>query len=406
MEVSKRAMNVSVCAFAVFASSQAYAAVSVSDILGFENASAWTSTTVIPTLSNNHTQGASSLSVKAVNYTVIKSVPFSIDAALAPNISLDILLPTPQPNPQYFGAVQLYFDCPSKGINNSFVGQVDLTGKPLNQFITLSFSTANVASHIGSSCSNFDVSIAINAASGVTGPYLLDNLQGISPNMVITETVDVSDVPDAVAAGIASVTVNANTSKFTLELIGNNTQGQAVLDEVVTANPKSTASTISAQDNMGNVLNISITSVTLMIPTVCDPDDTNCGKVASEADYAVTINGIASTIKMFFDANGNFIPGQTTSAALSNDLRLRTLALLGGSAGGISPQLYFALSLGSVFKAIGKGAEAVGDPLSAVRSRRALGKLPVSSEARPACRVSSRAAYWVPRPRDALAPRV
>jgi len=33
----------------------------------------------------------------------------------------------------------MYVDCPSKGVNNAFLSQVELTGKPTGTFSTLTF---------------------------------------------------------------------------------------------------------------------------------------------------------------------------------------------------------------------------------------------------------------------------
>src|ERR1017187_7875119 len=156
------------------------ATVSPFDVLGFEVATDWTSTTVQPTLSTQHTEGSSSLAVKAVGYTLLKSVPFSISSPLGSTISLDLFLPTQQPNPNWFGAVQLYVDCPSKNAFNAFVGQVELTGLKVNVFNSLSFPVAqSVQNSIGVSCSNLDLSIAVNVPSNATGTYLLDDIQGV-----------------------------------------------------------------------------------------------------------------------------------------------------------------------------------------------------------------------------------
>jgi hypothetical protein len=174
-----RALTLGIGSVVLAVGGKARATVS-SDILGFEVAADWTSQTVIPTLSSQHSEGSSSLAVKAAGYVTLKSTAFPLTEPLAATISMDVFLPPQQPNPNYFGAVQLYVDCPSKNIFNAFVGQVELTGKSLNVFNRLSFPVPQALSNsVGSSCSNFDISIALNVPSNATGTYLLDDIQGV-----------------------------------------------------------------------------------------------------------------------------------------------------------------------------------------------------------------------------------
>lgn len=150
------------------------------DILGFEDLYDWTSAIAVGQ-DPRHTQGSFSLALNAQGFVTVKSRPFTLTRALGPTITVDLLLPSPQVNPFFFGALQLYADCPSKGVNNAFIGQVELTGKPLNVFNHLSYTVpANVASSIGSSCEDFDFSFALNVPTNATGTYLLDNIQGIA----------------------------------------------------------------------------------------------------------------------------------------------------------------------------------------------------------------------------------
>ena len=55
-------------------------------------------------------------------------------------LGVDIQLPTAQPNAFWYGFVQLLVSAPSKGINNVYLGQQELTGRPLGQFVPLTFS--------------------------------------------------------------------------------------------------------------------------------------------------------------------------------------------------------------------------------------------------------------------------
>ena len=55
-------------------------------------------------------------------------------------LGLDVRLPTTQANPFWYGFVQLLISAPSKGLNNVFLGQQELTGRPLAQYFPLTFS--------------------------------------------------------------------------------------------------------------------------------------------------------------------------------------------------------------------------------------------------------------------------
>src|SRR5262245_54782718 len=108
------------------------------DVLGFEATAGWKVSSGTVTLSKTaHTQGAAALAVTAPqNYTTL--VSNTLASGLAPlagltdagaTLQLDLQLPTSQPNPNYFGAVQLYINVPSRGVFNQFLGQSELTGQ-------------------------------------------------------------------------------------------------------------------------------------------------------------------------------------------------------------------------------------------------------------------------------------
>src|SRR3954468_8276565 len=96
-----------------------------SSVLGFESAAAWHGAGAL-SLSSEHTEGNSSLAVQPVGYAL-----YSSDRIVFPGevraLALDIQLPTPAP-PYWAGAVQLYLDCPARGLWNAYVAQVELSG--------------------------------------------------------------------------------------------------------------------------------------------------------------------------------------------------------------------------------------------------------------------------------------
>jgi FtsP/CotA-like multicopper oxidase with cupredoxin domain len=153
------------------------------DTLHFEDPYVWISSVagITPSLDPRHTEGANSVAVNAHGFVSLKSRPFALTAALASTLALDFFVPTQQPNPFFFGQVQLVVDCPSKNVFSQFIGQVDFTGRPLGAFSRLNFPVpSNIASAIGSSCEDFDIAVNINVPSNATGTYLVDNLLGIA----------------------------------------------------------------------------------------------------------------------------------------------------------------------------------------------------------------------------------
>jgi hypothetical protein len=96
---------------------------------------------------------------------------------LTSTLKLDVFVPGNQPNPYWLGAVQAYATCASAGLNNAYLGQVELTGKPVNAFSTIAFSVPGpVKTALGQSHPDCFLSIAVNANQTPVAP-VLDNLR-------------------------------------------------------------------------------------------------------------------------------------------------------------------------------------------------------------------------------------
>jgi hypothetical protein len=110
-------------------------------LLGFETLSDWTSAQVPLALTPDlKTQGCFGLEVGGSGYRTLNSAQFGTPmAGTTGKLALDLFIPSGQPNPNYFGAVQMYLSCPSASFNNQFIGQVDLTGLPVGKFSTLNY---------------------------------------------------------------------------------------------------------------------------------------------------------------------------------------------------------------------------------------------------------------------------
>jgi len=150
-------------------------------VLGFEDAAAWSiiqGNMQAPTASDATTEGAFSLALDPSGYVTIKSQPVTVRSAITGSVSYDLFVPSNQANPYWFGATQLYFDCPSRSVYNAFVGQAELTGLETDSFNQIRFAIPEwTLAELRNGCTDLSFSIAMNVPSDERGTYLLDNLQ-------------------------------------------------------------------------------------------------------------------------------------------------------------------------------------------------------------------------------------
>jgi hypothetical protein len=112
-------------------------------------------------------------------YTPIKSVAMTTLAVVSPALAVDVMLPTYQPNPNWYGTAQAYIDCPSRNIYSQFLNQVELTGKPLGVWDTIYFTLANswLAGLLQSGYSDLTITVVLNVQVPTPGIYFIDNLR-------------------------------------------------------------------------------------------------------------------------------------------------------------------------------------------------------------------------------------
>jgi hypothetical protein len=167
------------------------------DVLGFESKAGWNASSGTASTTSIRTQGTAAYALKApVNYTTLNSakLPSTALAGLAntgAQVAIDLLLPPEQPNPYYFGALQLYVTCASRNVNNAYLGQVELTGAPTGIFRTLTFAVPDSVRVQLQNATYQDLffTLALNAPAGANGTYVFDNLRfkssaGSQPNGV------------------------------------------------------------------------------------------------------------------------------------------------------------------------------------------------------------------------------
>ena len=112
-------------------------------LFGFEDPQSWSSTVSQATLSlvtSPVTQGCGALGISGQGYMPINSSTFTTAGLnVTAAMSVDLFIPNNQPNQFWLGALQMYLTCPSANAFNQYIGQVELTGKPQNQYSTLRF---------------------------------------------------------------------------------------------------------------------------------------------------------------------------------------------------------------------------------------------------------------------------
>ena len=150
-------------------------------VFAFEDPLGWAviqGTVAPPMTSSLATEGAFSLSVNPSGYVALRSQAVPVLSALSGSVSYDLFVPAEQANPYWFGATQLYLNCPSRNVFNAYLGQAELTGLATNQFHTLSFAIpASTLPDLNQGCQDLSISIALVVPWNETGSYLLDNLQ-------------------------------------------------------------------------------------------------------------------------------------------------------------------------------------------------------------------------------------
>jgi hypothetical protein len=148
-------------------------------LFGFEDAVSWSSSqATLSSVSSPVTQGCNALGINGQGYMTINGDSFqSSGLALGPALSVDLFIPKNQPNLSYLGALQMYLTCPSGNVFNAYIGQDELTGKPLNAYSTFRYPLpSSIAATLQRGLSDCFFSLALNAnQTGQT--WILDNLR-------------------------------------------------------------------------------------------------------------------------------------------------------------------------------------------------------------------------------------
>ncbi len=184
---------------AVEVTAQALTTVDIDRVLGFE-ATTVTDWSIIQSgpgtlsVSTTASQGSRSLAVASHGYVPVQSVALtSLGSRVGSVIHYDIMLPSQlkQISPSYYGATQLYLNSTSLGLNNAYLGQVELTPLPVGQWNTLTFTpSSSVLTKLRGTYADLQVTIVVNAPYNATQPYLLDNLRFSDSTLALVTVVD------------------------------------------------------------------------------------------------------------------------------------------------------------------------------------------------------------------------
>jgi hypothetical protein len=156
-------------------------ATSLSRLFGFEDTASWSSTASPATLSlvtSPITQGCAALGLRGQGFMPIDSALFST-RGLVTNAaaSVDLFVPSNQPNQFWQGQLQLYLSCPSGNFFHQFVGQADVTGKPQNKFSTMRIPLTSAARTVlGRTLDDCSFQYALNV-NGTNRTWVFDNLR-------------------------------------------------------------------------------------------------------------------------------------------------------------------------------------------------------------------------------------
>ena len=146
-------------------------------VASFDDPSDWTAAAPLTSRAEVGTEGAAALGVMAAGYTLVKSVEFTTRDLVGrgPGVTVDVLVPSPLPNPDWAGDVQLFLTCPKANVHNAYLGWQPLAAALADEFQTLRYAVPASAAGVLGSEALCTVALAVNVPPGA-GEVLLDAL--------------------------------------------------------------------------------------------------------------------------------------------------------------------------------------------------------------------------------------
>lgn len=187
---------VSLCVWSALLAQVSLADAAASDAisaLGFEKSTDWTiqNGTIIGT-TETRTQGLAALAVHASGYTVLRSRLMGPLGQVASTLAFDLHLPT-SPKLPWAGATQLFVSIPSLGLNEAYIGQVELGGVVTGSYQRISFRVPDtILAKLRGTYSDLSFSIVLNVPTNTANQYLLDNFE-VSATIPPSSTIGLQD---------------------------------------------------------------------------------------------------------------------------------------------------------------------------------------------------------------------
>lgn len=178
-------------------------------VVGFEDPTDWTgpSGTQVES-STNTTEGDAALAVTPSNGGWIELGSIAVEPQhVTETLDLDVFLPGEQPDPYWYGTVQVLVSAPSVGVSSVSLGSVDLTGLAVGRYHTLSFSVpASLRQLLAQMPGDLRFKIVLNLPPGANRTYLLDRLRFRAAQLLGFDEDDVTQSEvDAFWSGAAAV---------------------------------------------------------------------------------------------------------------------------------------------------------------------------------------------------------
>jgi len=146
---------------------------------GFESLSDWSAIYSSPTLalSNTHLEGSKSLAVSGGGWSSVVSRTLAKEESPPTIVGFDLMIPSPQPNPDWYGTITFFIDVPSVGINNQPLGTQDLKQWTPGTWRRAEFNVpSSIQSALGGTYSDLRFRIELNRPTNATAGYLVDRL--------------------------------------------------------------------------------------------------------------------------------------------------------------------------------------------------------------------------------------
>jgi hypothetical protein len=151
---------------------------------GFESLSDWSAIFSTPTLSLSSTrvQGSWSLSVAGGGWASFRSRAIVKEDPAPTVVGFDLRIPSPQPNPSWFGTVILFVSIPSQGINEMPLGNHDLITWTPGQWKRAEFTLpTNVRNALNANFNDLRWRVELNRPTDATAGYLFDRFTFCNP---------------------------------------------------------------------------------------------------------------------------------------------------------------------------------------------------------------------------------